>query len=702
LGTVAALLQVPPQLDKAIETALGGALQNVITRRWADTQAAIDFLKRTRQGRATFLPLDRLFAASPLPAPRRDGILGNASEMVEYDAEIAGAVRQLLGRVWIAQDLPAARAALDAYAEAARPTLVTLEGDIVRPGGAVTGGSDQSRRDESILAREREQRELPDQIHQHNAALAQLAHQCRSIASEIEQIGMQLASQHEVLAQLSRQERALRDASAETRLRLARARQAEEWHAERLAETQQGILSTEQEQVALGLRLAELTETQSAALASERSAAYQLEHAGDGDLLRRLADLRAAAATANSAWQNQQSLLETHQRDLSATAEQILRKERHLTGLGAEEANMASRLAQLTNDEAELSGALAILQSRIDPAERQLDQWAMEQAHLEAEERNQQEALRKEESGWTAVQLLVQRTDDQLGRLRHDIEQDLGLVLLEIGNDLVYQPPLPWDTVVEQLRPLETLPAVLEEEIREMRARLGRVTNVNPDAPREYAEASGRHEYLLTQSRDLETAIGDLRKVLRELDEVMQAELLRTFNAVAVEFVDFFQRLFNGGAAKLVLAEPDDITNSGIEIIARPPGKRPQSLALLSGGERTLSACALIFAILRVSPTPFCVLDEVDAALDEANVDRFRQTVAELSQATQFIIITHNRRTLEGTDAIYGVTMSVDGASRVISLRLEGERIVRRQGGAMQTGDAGDNGVATIEELVKL
>ncbi len=226
--------------------------------------------------------------------------------------------------------------------------------------------------------------------------------------------------------------------------------------------------------------------------------------------------------------------------------------------------------------------------------------------------------------------------------------------------------------------------------------RLGRVNNVNPDAPREYEEAAGRHDFLVTQSEDLEAAARDLRKVLRELDELMEVELRQTFKAVAEQFEHFFKVLFNGGTAKLVLTDPDDITNTGIEIIARPPGKRPQSLALLSGGERTLSACALIFAILRVSPTPFCIFDEVDAALDEANVDRFRLTLEELTDVTQFIIVTHNRRTLEGADAIYGVTMGNDGVSRVISLRLDGDKIVQ----ADDESEEGD--LSAIEEIVQM
>ncbi len=222
---------------------------------------------------------------------------------------------------------------------------------------------------------------------------------------------------------------------------------------------------------------------------------------------------------------------------------------------------------------------------------------------------------------------------------------------------------------------------------------------MNPDAPREYAEAAERCEFLEDQSADLENAIADLHEIIAKLDTLMAAELTTTFSAVSEQFVHYFNMLFNGGTAKLSLTDSDSIITSGVEIIARPPGKRPQTLALLSGGERTLTACELIFAILRVSPTPFCVLDEVDAALDEANVDRFRYALEELSAHTQFILITHNRRTLEGTNAIYGVTMSSDGVSRVISLKLEGERIVRGASNESSAQDD-DDGLADIEEIV--
>jgi chromosome segregation protein len=255
---------------------------------------------------------------------------------------------------------------------------------------------------------------------------------------------------------------------------------------------------------------------------------------------------------------------------------------------------------------------------------------------------------------------------------------------------------------VEQLPVLDAVPDGLEEELAALRVRLGRLGGVNPAAPQEFDEAATRYTHLVTQSEDLEAAAADLRTILKELDEMMRTELQKTFTVVAGHFKTEFARLFNGGTAELILTDPGDIAASGIEIVARPPGKRPQSLALLSGGERSLTACALIFAILRASPTPFCVLDEVDAALDEANVDRFRLAVEALSDGTQFIIVTHNRRTLEGANAIYGVTMGADGVSKVISLRLEGDRMVHHAPTANGAPPEDTADISTIEELVQM
>ena len=215
------------------------------------------------------------------------------------------------------------------------------------------------------------------------------------------------------------------------------------------------------------------------------------------------------------------------------------------------------------------------------------------------------------------------------------------------------------------------MPWEIAKEIKQQKAQIRRIGTVNLEADQEYREVKERYDNLNLQVKDLTAALTDIEEMIKELDVVMKAEFLETFKAVSAEFTKMFSRLFNGGSARLILSDEDSPIAGGIEIEARLPGKREQGLVLLSGGERSLTAVALIFALLKVSPTPFCVLDEVDAMLDESNVGRFIELLKDLSNETQFILITHNRNTVSAADVIYGVTMSKDSASQVISLRLD-------------------------------
>jgi chromosome segregation protein len=211
----------------------------------------------------------------------------------------------------------------------------------------------------------------------------------------------------------------------------------------------------------------------------------------------------------------------------------------------------------------------------------------------------------------------------------------------------------------------------IEENLKEQRTALRRLGAINPEAQAEYHEIRDRFQFLNDQIDDLRKAEADIRVVINELDDLMQREFQQTFVDVADEFTQIFTRLFGGGSARLVLTNPDDLSLSGIDIEARLPGRREQGLSLLSGGERSLAATSLVFALLKVSPTPFCVLDEVDAMLDESNTGRFRDLLNELSRNTQFVVITHNRNTVQVADVIYGVTMGRDSSSQVISLKMK-------------------------------
>jgi len=231
--------------------------------------------------------------------------------------------------------------------------------------------------------------------------------------------------------------------------------------------------------------------------------------------------------------------------------------------------------------------------------------------------------------------------------------------------------PLPFSGIVASLPKLDTLPENLVDQINQQRSLLRRLGPINPSAQEEYEEVNNRYQFLSEQLQDLEKAEKDLRTVVDKLDGMMKKEFLKTFNKVEIEFKKIFTQLFDGGEAKLIIEDEENILDSGIDIEATLPGRRKQELALLSGGERSLTAIALIFSLLKISPTPFCILDEIDAMLDESNVMRVGELLKELSDTTQFVVITHNRNTVQLADILYGVTMGKDSVSQVISLKLD-------------------------------
>jgi chromosome segregation protein len=321
--------------------------------------------------------------------------------------------------------------------------------------------------------------------------------------------------------------------------------------------------------------------------------------------------------------------------------------------------------------ESVLNSKIETLRQQIEPEEAELTRLESRYDTLQGDLAAAQQAVSVAERFATQAQLEAGRLRDSLESMRHRIEEDFGLVAFEYNPEISGPTPLPLEGMVQDLPKVVQIPPELEDSINRLRSQLRRIGAINPEAQSEYLAVMERYNFLTGQVADLKKADEDLRQVINELDELMKTEFRKTFKEVAAEFSVLFTRLFGGGSASLVLLDEENPTEGGIDIEARLPGRREHGLSLLSGGERSLTAVALIFSLLKVSPTPFCVLDEVDAMLDEANVGRFGELLKELSQSTQFIVITHNRNTVQVADVIYGVTMGKDSASQVISLRLD-------------------------------
>jgi chromosome segregation protein len=438
-----------------------------------------------------------------------------------------------------------------------------------------------------------------------------------------------------------------------------------------------------------GLRAAAALSVQADQLTSLEFKRAEAERAVDAARAQ-IAEWRTARAVADRDVANARAAEQATRGGLAQFDAQIAAKSRRVDAFAREAQAATSQRDEYKAQTDKAARALAENDQTVAPTEARLAETEKAQVELEEQESLERTRLAEFEDAHNHAVLDAERARAEIARLEAEIEDDLasGRIVSEIkiadetngavrDTAIVFNADLPSQLRLQMGEEVVALPVVteapegLEKEIRRLRNQLKYMGAVNPNAPQEYDELKARHTFLTEQAADAQHAIEKLNQAVAELDLIMREKFQETFKAVNVEFTNFFTILFNGGTARLELTNPEDITQTGIDVVARPPGKRSAHLAMLSGGERALTATALLFAILKVSPTPFCVLDEVDAALDEANVARFRDALRTLTAGTQFIVITHNRTTMESADAVYGITMSEDGVSQAISLRLE-------------------------------
>ncbi|MFQ5577717.1 MAG: hypothetical protein ACE5G8_12110, partial [Anaerolineae bacterium] len=550
--------------------------------------------------------------------------------------------------------------------------IATQNGEIARSGGIITGGDPNPRRQQgSILAREREWRELPGQISALEGEIKAQQTRLDQIAAAQEKINQTLNRLAGQKLQAAQQQAEAQKEAGRQQTALDELRRQIEWHKDLHAQAERELEANRLRQTGAAQEIERVRREQTAA--QEQVAALRAQIAGlSAETL--LANLNQAQTNVSLSHEKQQSrreLLKTFTHTLTQTQSQLDNRRERAASLAAQKETLLARLQTQKQAHTALLEAIKSFTGKIEPAEASLKTLEADQQTAEAAESKQRQLLRRLEAEHSRLSLDMARRQDDMDVLHRQIEDDFGLVQLELSEDQVGQPVLPLQSVVTQLPTVEQLPDGIEEELRRLKVHMRQLGHINHDAPREYEESLERYNFLTGQMEDLETAAADLKTVIEELDKLIEAAFMETFVAVAEEFQNYFKILFNGGEAQLVLTNPQDITATGVDIVARPPGKRAQNLELLSGGERSLTAQALIFALLKTSPTPYCVFDEVDAMLDEANVDRFRQALLALGRDIQFIIITHNRKTIEIADTIYGISMGNDAVSRVVSLKLE-------------------------------
>lgn len=652
-GVVAEILDCPKHYEKALTAVLGERLQYVIVRSHEEGLQAIDYLKREASGRGTFIPQASVrWERRPLP-------LDQAEIVAPLLAEIAvrpgfeNVAEFLLGDVVVVRDLASGLALW--RRNGFFNTLVTRDGEVIDPMGIVSGGSADSL-EANLLAQRRLIKELAAEIEsleselgRRHIALAALNAEM-ALAEERQKVLLEELRQGEI--DLLRLEHELAEAERE----VARSAEAVE-----IARQERADLSNEREALADRLsRLQDLLaersatkeanekrlEEQQLALA-ERAAELRLL---EGELVESRVNLASLEQKREHAHSNLQRLSEFKNeiyagtRARRARLEQLERKKLELV----EAAATAREAAQSARESAEA------LHAELVSMREKHAQLADRIGEIEDEVRGLRPALDRQRAEKAQLQLLLTEKRVSLDHLLVGIKEKHGVDLVE----------------AESASLTEVVAESLSEAIEALRARLERVGDVNLAAIAEFEDLRERYDFLVRQRDDLERAMTDLRQTIMKLSRACRVSFREAFEQVSQQFEQVFPRLFRGGRARLVLTDERDYLESGIDIVVQPPGKKLQSITLLSGGEKALTAVSLLFAIFLTKPTPFCVLDEVDAPLDDANIDRFNEMVREMSRDSQFILITHNKRTMQSAEVLYGITMSEPGISKIVSVKM--------------------------------
>ena len=656
IGVVSDLINVDKKYEVAIETALGGNIQNIVTEDEKTAKDMIAFLKKNHFGRATFLPLTSVEGKGGLKsedALSENGVIGLASDLVEADSKYKGVLKYLLGRVIVADTIDHAISIAKKYHYSLH--IVTLEGEYLSPGGSMTGGAFKN--NSNLLSRKREIEELEERLAKNEKELEELKNRLSDIDTAIALAEDDLANNQKELQELAL-------ARNTAGLNLARAKEQKEKANDAFSKLNDENQSIENE-------ISDIN-------AGTKSIKTEMENAE-----KREEELKKE--------------IEEFQETLDAKTYMETSSTRVLSEIQIEEANIRQKVsfvieniarvtAELEKDNANIENLLTEAKTTKEEAVKKRSDIEEIKKTIIAADENASDLIKKLEDAQAKKEAMnaeykgffdkreeianrINDLDKEIFRLNSQKEKAEGSI--EFHNNYMWEEyELTFHNAMEYKNDEYTDSTELKKMVSSVKDEIKRMGNVNVNAIEEYKEVSERYEFLKGQHDDLIEAEQTLMGIIDELDAGMREQFSKGFATIQVEFDKAFKELFGGGKGTLELVEGEDILETGIKIIAQPPGKKLQNMMQLSGGEKSLTAIALLFAIQNMKPSPFCLLDEIEAALDDSNVDRFAKYLHKLTNNTQFIIITHRRGTMNAADRLYGITMQEKGVSTLVSVNL--------------------------------
>ncbi len=653
-GPVAGLIRVPDRCTVAIEIALGGAMQHIVTQGEENAKAAIGWLKRRDAGRCTFLPLDAIRPSEfrERGVEKEKGFVGMGDTLVSCDAAYRKVCSYLLGRTVIAEDLDAAIAMARKYGH--RFKIVTLDGQVLNPGGSMTGGSVS--RSAGILSRANELERLQEQTTALSQRLEEAIRARSEAGREATAARYELENAQEELRQNQARTVQLEERVGQYRQRLEELRRSQSERQEELKQLTQRSAQTETDTQQARKRIEDLEDS---------AAALRAQAQGKEEGQSRF---RARSEALNGEMAAIQARLAALDAERLSGEQALGQLEELRQDLMGDRAAQAALLEEYESKNRDLEGEIARKEAQIQSIRQEneaqqgtLKRLSEERLALEGK-RSQADKDAREQNG---VLLRLEREVSVLEQRRAALDSEQKSVLDKLWES--YE--LTHEAAQTQRLPLESV-AQAQRRVAELKKGISSLGNINLDAIEEFQRINERYTYLVDQRDDVEKAKKELSGVIADITAEMKRIFGEQFAILNEAFQKTFHELFGGGQAALELEDETDILNCGIEIRVQPPGKALKVLSLLSGGEKAFVAIALYFAILKVRPTPFCVMDEIEAALDDANVVRFAHYMRQVADKTQFIVITHRRGTMEEADILYGVTMQEQGVSRILTINL--------------------------------
>ena len=653
-GVLANLISVPEKYQTAIETVLGATLQNIVTDTEEDAKKLIEYLRQNSLGRASFLPISSVKGkkVDRLIKNNLEGVIGIASDLIKTDKKYEGIILNLLGRTVIVNNMDTAIILARQNSYSFR--IVTLKGDIINSSGAISGGSN-SQKTTSIIGRTNQIKELEKEIDDLNKQIEQISKEkgkyeqsIESLLKEVEtleqtsqEIEIEYATEKQKLELLEETIQNLETKLDELRSETKEIDETIKINFEKKKELEQTILALNQE-------ITELTEKIKVFAEQNKEKQKYID-----DLNFDITNLRISVSSFDESSNSLGEILERIEKELQTNITSI--------------ENKTKQNENIVKENQELKVSIEEAQEKIKQIKLDVSTSSDVVENLKKEKISKNEHIRKTEEDIEEKYAVIEEIKNQANKLevkKSKLDVELEQIINKMWEDYEVTP----NNVGEYKKPKNVQETT--KQVKTLREQIKDLGSINIDSIEEYKQTKERYDYMCEQRLDLENSSSKLKKVIQDMTKIMKEQFETQFKVINKNFGEVFKELFGGGKAELKLTDEEDILNSGIEIEVQPPGKKLQNMSLLSGGERAFTAIALLFAILKINPAPFCVLDEIEAALDDVNVYRFADYLKKFATETQFLVITHRKGTMEAADTVYGITMEERGISKLLSMNL--------------------------------